>query len=87
MPIAIPAALGSDFNEPQSSDPTSAPPMPDQQPQQNPQPMQGQAQGLAQALAHRKKKGLIGPTVKTPSPLSAAIARSRRARPSGLKYG
>ena len=85
MPIAIPAALGSNFNEPQSDDPTSAPPMPDQQPQQNPQPMQ--AQGLAAALAKRKKRGLIGPTIKTPSALSAAIARSRRARPSGLKYG
>jgi hypothetical protein len=84
MPVAIPAALGSNFNE-QSNDPSSAPPIPDQQ--QNPQPMQEQAQGLAAALARRKKKGLIGPTVRTPSALSAAIARSRRARQSGLKYG
>lgn len=87
MPIAIPAALGSNFNEPQSSDPTSAPPMPDQQPQQNPQPMQGQAQGLAQALARRKKRGLIGPTVRTPSPLAAAISAAKRGRQSGHKYG
>lgn len=80
-------AIGhADFQEPSSPDQTSAPQMPDQQPQQN-QPLQGQAQGLAQALARRKKKGVIGPTVKTPSALSAAIARSRRARPSGLKYG
>jgi hypothetical protein len=81
-------AIGNaDFQEHSSPDQTSAPQMPDQQPQQNPQPMQGQAQGLAQALARRKKKGVIGPTVKTPSALSAAIARSRRSRQSGLKYG
>ena len=86
MPIAIPAALGSNFNEPQSSDPTSAPPMPDQQPQTQ-QPMQGQPQGLAQALARRKKKGLIGPTVRTPSPLAAAISAAKRGRQSGHKYG
>ena len=62
--------------------------MPDQQPQQTAQqPMQGQAQGLAQALARRKKKGLIGPTVRTPGPLAAAISASKRARQSGHKYG
>jgi hypothetical protein len=72
------------FNEPQSNDPTSAPPMPDQQPMQPQAPPQ--AQGLAQALASRKKKG-IGPTIKTPSTLAAAISRAKRARPSSLKYG
>jgi hypothetical protein len=77
--------LGADFNEPQSSDPTSAPPMPDQQRMQ--QPSQGQAQGLAQALANRKKKGLIGPTVKPPSTLAAAISKAKRARQGGDKYG
>ena len=49
--------LGSSFNEPQSNDPTSAPPMPDQQ---QPQAPQGPPQGLAQALAQRKRKP-IGP--------------------------
>lgn len=75
------------FNEPQSNDPTSAPPMPDQQPMQSPQPSQGQAQGLAQALAQRKKKGLIGPIVKPPSTLASAISKAKRARPSADKFG
>jgi len=71
--------LSADFNEPQSSDPTSATPM--QIPQQ---PSQGQAQGLAQALARKKKKGV---TVRPPSALAAAISRAKRARPSSEKYG
>jgi hypothetical protein len=54
------------FNEPQSNDPTSAPPMPDQQPMQQPvQPSQGQAQGLAQALANREEKGIDRPDSQT----------------------
>jgi len=76
--------LSANFNEPQSNDPTSAPPMPDQQ---HVQPQQGQAQGLADALAKRKKKGLIGPSVKTPSALSAAISSARRARQGGHRFG
>jgi hypothetical protein len=84
-------AIGNaNFQEPSSPDPTSAPPIPDQQVQQTAQqPMQGQgqAQGLAQALARRKKKGLIGPRVRTPGPLAAAISASKRARQSGHKYG
>jgi hypothetical protein len=75
--------LSANFNEPQSDDTTSAPPMPDQQPTQ--QPTVGQS--LAAALSKRKKSGLIGPTVKQPSELKAAIARARRARPSSEKYG
>ena len=75
--------LSADFNEPQSNDPTSAPQMPDQQPQTS----QGQAQGLAQELARRKKKGLIGPTMRAPSTLAAAIAKAKRARVGGDKYG
>jgi hypothetical protein len=74
--------VSADFSEPRSNDPTSAPPM--QIPQQ---PSQGQAQGLAQALANRKKKGLIGPTIKPPSTLAAAISKAKRARVSGDKYG
>jgi hypothetical protein len=81
-------AIGNaNFQEPSSPDQTSSPPIQDQQPQQNPQPMQGQAQGLAQALARRKKKGLIGPTVRTPSPLTAAISAAKRGRQSGHRYG
>jgi hypothetical protein len=72
--------LSANFNEPQSDDPTSTPPMPGQQPQQ---PAQGQAQGLADALARRKKKGLIGPSVKPPSALAAAIAKAKRTRVGG----
>ena len=72
--------LSADFNEPQSADPTSAPPMPDQQPLQP-----GQAQGLVQALARKKKKGLV--TVRPPSALAAAISKAKRARPSSQKYG
>jgi hypothetical protein len=74
----------ANFNEPQSDDPVSDPPMPDQQPMQ---PSQGQAQGLAQALAKRKKRGLIGPTVKPPSTLAAAISKAKRGRVGGDKYG
>ena len=74
--------LSADFNEPQSEDTTSAPPMPNEQSMQ-----QKSAQGLAQALARKKKKGLIGPTVKPPSALAAAISRAKRARLSSQKYG
>lgn len=77
-------ALGAaDFNEPSSVDQTSAPQM--QVPQSGPQTPQGQS--LAQALLNRKKKGLIGPTVRTPSMLAAAISKSKRARPGSSKLG
>ena len=71
------------FNEPSTDDTTSAPQMPDQGLQQ--QPTVGQS--LAAALSRRKKAGLIGPTVKQPSELKAAIARARRARQGGMKFG
>jgi hypothetical protein len=77
----------ANFNEPQSNDTTSAPQMPDQQQNAVIQRAQGIASGLAGALAKRKKAGLIGPSVKAPSTLTAAIARARRARQGGEKYG
>jgi hypothetical protein len=78
-------ALGAaNFQEPSSPDQTSAPQMPNQQ-QLAPQTAQGQS--LAQALMNRKKKGLIGPTMRTPSTLAAAISKSKRARVGGDKYG
>ena len=82
-------AIGNaNFNEPQNDDPTSAPAMPDQQqPQQLTPGAQKIVGGLAAALAKRKKQGPVGPTVKKPSDLTAAIARSRRARQGGMKYG
>jgi hypothetical protein len=76
MPL-FPDALSANFNEPQSNDQTSAPLM-------QPGPTVGQS--LAAALSRRKKSG-IGPTVKQPSELKAAIARARRARQGGEKYG
>ena len=75
--------LSSSFNEPQTTDTTSAPSL---QVPQRPQAQQP-PQGLAQALAQRKKKGLIGPTVKTPSTLAAVISKAKRARQGGDKYG
>jgi len=72
-------ALSANFNEPQSNDPTSAPQMQDQQ-----QPTVGQS--LAEALKKRKK-GVINPNVKQPAALKAAIAKARRARVGGDKYG
>lgn len=87
---SFPGATAS-FNEPASSDPTSAPPLQvprgPQQPTTLTQRAQGIATGLAAALVKRKKAGLIGPTTKTPSTLTAAIARARRARQGGEKYG
>jgi hypothetical protein len=82
-------AIGNaNFEEPSSPDTTSAPPMPDQTPaQQQLTPGAKKIAGsLASALAKRKKQG-IGPTIKAPSELTAAIARARRARQSGEKYG
>jgi hypothetical protein len=77
-------AIGNaNFQEPQSPDPTSAPPIPNQLQQQQPAATPG---GLAQALASRKKKG-IGPTMRPPSTLASAISRAKRARQSGDKYG
>ena len=76
-------ALGAaDFQEPSNMDQTSAPQMPQQL---APQTIQGQS--LAQALLKRKKKGTIGPTVRTPSTLAAAISKSKRARPGASKLG
>jgi len=78
-------ALGAaNFQEPGSPDQTSAPQMLEQQQQLSPQTTQGQ--NLAQALLHRKKKG-IGPTVRIPSTLAAAISKAKRARVGGDKYG
>jgi hypothetical protein len=77
----------ADFQEPSSPDQTSAPSMPDQQQDAVIQRAQGIASGLAQALAKRKKAGLIGPRVKAPSTLTAAIARAKRAHQGGDKYG
>ena len=78
-------ALGAaNFQEPGSPDQTSAPQMPDQRQQLSPQT--GQGQSLAHALMQRKKKG-VGPTVRTPSTLSAAISKAKRARPSSYKEG
>jgi hypothetical protein len=75
-------ALNADFQQPSSPDPTSAPQL--QVPQGAQQP--AQLSPLAAALQKNKKKtGLV--KVKAPSSLSAAIARSRKGRPSSLKYG
>ena len=70
--------LSADFNEPQSNDPTTAPPM--QQPQQPAPP-----QGLAQALARRKKKGLV--TSNHLAHLRRRSPKAKRARPSSHKNG
>jgi len=78
-------ALGAaNFQEPGSPDQTSALQMPDQQQQLSPQTAQGQS--LAQALLQRKKKR-IGPAVRTPSTLAAAISKAKRARPGAAKFG
>jgi len=78
-------ALGAaNFQEPSSPDQTSAQ-MADQQQQLSPQTAQGQS--LAQALMQRKKKGAVGPTVRTPSTLAAAISKAKRARPGAAKFG
>ena len=73
----------ADFNEPQSTDDTSAPQM------QIPGSGQVQAptvgQSLAAALKKRKNAGLVN--VKQPAALKAAIARARRAHQGGDKYG
>lgn len=63
--------MGSSMNEPDNKDTTSAPVL-------NPV-----AQNVAQVLNQRKKK----PGVKSPSTLAAAIARSRKARQTGDKWG
>jgi len=79
-------ALGAaNFQEPSSPDQTSTPQMPDQQPQLSPQTSQGQS--LAQALMQRKKKGAVGPNVRTPSTLAAAISKAKRARPGSARFG
>ena len=79
MSALISSAVSANFNEPQSDDSTSAPPL--QIPQQP-------APGLAQALAQRKKKKRpIGLTVKTPGPLASAISAAKKARQGGHKFG
>lgn len=70
--------MSPNFNEPQSNDPTSAPPMNDPtsssvQPMQNP---------VAQILAKKKKS-----SVRNPGALAGAIARAKKARQSGQKWG
>jgi hypothetical protein len=86
----IPGITSANFNEPQSNDPTSAPAIQIPQGAQQSDTVQPQpsarAGSLAQALANRKKKG-IGPTMKPPSSLAAAISRAKRARQGGDKYG
>ena len=63
--------LGDNFNSPPSDDPTSAPAMPQMQ------------QPLPSVLSKLKK-----PTkLKNSSILAAAIARSKRAKPSTEKWG
>jgi hypothetical protein len=67
----LPGILGDNFNSPPSDDPTSAPAMPQVQ------------QPLPSVLSKLKK-----PTkLKNPSILAAAIARSKRAKPSTEKWG
>jgi hypothetical protein len=63
--------LGDNFNSPPSDDPTSAPAMPQMQ------------QPLPSVLSKLKKP----PKLKNPSILAAAIARSKRAKPSTEKWG
>lgn len=70
---AIPSALGSSMQEPSSPDPTSAPTI------QTPNP-------VSQALTAKKKKG-FGPGIKNPGALAGAIARAKRARQTGDKWG
>jgi hypothetical protein len=63
--------LGDNFNSPPSDDPTSAPAMP-------------QVQQPLPSVPSKLKK----PTkLKNPSILAAAIARSKRAKPSTMKWG
>lgn len=71
----VPAALGSSMQEPASPDPTSAP-----------QVQIPQAAAITQVLGAKKKKG-FGPNVKNPGALARAIARAKRARQFGQKYG
>jgi hypothetical protein len=63
--------LGDNFNSPPSDDPTSAPAMPQVQ------------QPLPSVLSKLKKTTKL----KNPSILAAAIARSKRAKPSTEKWG
>ena len=80
-------ALNGNFNEPQSVDETSAPPIQVPQGAQLTPRAQGIATGLAAALAKRKKAGTVGPTSRAPSTLAAAISRAKRAHQGGDKYG
>jgi hypothetical protein len=67
----LPSILADNFNEPSSTDNTSAPALPQMQ------------QPLPSVLSKLKK-----PTkLKNPSILAAAIARSKRAKPSTEKWG
>jgi hypothetical protein len=67
--------MGSSFQEPTSPDQTSAPQ------EQIPQPQ------MPQILQQRSKKKGFGPNVKNPGALAGAIARSKRARQTGDKWG
>ena len=64
------------MQEPTSPDPTSAPP----------EQIPSKPSGVTQALGQRKKKG-FGPNIKNPGALAGAIARAKRARQSGQKWG
>jgi hypothetical protein len=67
----LPSILGDNFNSPPSDDPTSAPALPQMQ------------QPLPSVLSKLKKTTKL----KNPSILAAAIARSKRAKPSTMKWG
>jgi len=83
-------AIGSaSFQEPVSNDPTSAPA---EQVPQGPGTVQTDVQQPLSArsalAATRKKKKLPGgPTVKQSSGVAAALARSKKARQGGSKFG
>jgi len=81
-PQPLGGALSGGFQEPASSDPTSAPV--ETVPTGPASPQSGQST-VSQTLAKRKKG--FGPGIKNPADLGRAIALAKRARPSGRKYG
>ena len=70
--------LSSSFQEPSTPDTTSTPP--------ETSPSTPAGQNVSQILGQRKKKP-FGPTVRSPGALAGAIARSKRARQTGDKWG
>ena len=65
--------MGASFNEPQSNDPTAAPP----------EAIPSPAQQMAAILSQQKKKK----NPRAPAALASAIAKSKRAYQSKRKYG